>query len=234
MKAWKKISALVLALGLTAGFAACGGNDGDSSSSSGSAPAGEPERIVLSAGKTYQDALMEYFNKLYAETNVTIVYTKVQTVEEAGAIDVVSVDGTAQFQDGKWYMEQTYTRDNQTGEVKLYYGEVGGVDYAWSLTNDGETWESIVSPVDVSTVEFMFSNFEDSGYLKADGDISFNSNTGMNEVTNWGKPTLEVKIIGGKIVEYKVTDDTNAVLESGTITYGTATVGELPALTPAE
>lgn len=30
MKAWKKMAALVLALGLTAGFAACGGNDGGS------------------------------------------------------------------------------------------------------------------------------------------------------------------------------------------------------------
>ena len=226
MKAWKKLAALAMALGMTMAFAACGGGD-NGNSGNGNSGAGASSSSSQAASTTPEElgeAEMEAaIADLYAATNFTVVGTKV--VEEYGM--VFNVEYTAQFADGKVYQ---VTRTNGV-TTYAYIAEEDGVYYSYN-SMDNEEWDREEYPLikdgDPTSAEYHFS---DAFYWAIYSYHDFVD--GENVFTNLMAPELHVKVVGGKIVEYKIIEKiggVNTITESGIITYGNAVVGDLPTI----
>lgn len=222
MKAWKKFTALVLALGLTAGFAACGGdNSNNGSSSSSETVSGTPEQLD-------EFAMNALIGELDTITNFTMVGTRVQEEND----EIVHASYTASFADGKAYQVTTVTGSVEDAITYGYIGQEDGTYYSWYST-DNQNWFKTAFPAEVTitsvSAEYALATL--TPWLNYTY-FEYNATTGMHVFSNWGINETQVKVVDGKIVEYKIYDastgSSGELLESAVITYGNATVGELP------
>ena len=227
MKAWKKLAALAMALGMTMAFAACGGGD-NGNSGNGNGGAGASSSSSQAASTTPEElneAEMEAaIADLYAATNFTVVGTKIQDDGLGGSI---YVSYTSHFADGKVYQVSTVSNVTTYG----YVCKEDGVYYSY-FSMDNEEWDREEYPLikdgDPTSAEYHFS---DAFYWAIYSYHDFVD--GENVFTNLMAPELHVKVVGGKIVEYKIIEKiggVNTITESGIITYGNAVVGDLPTI----
>ena len=139
---------------------------------------------------------------------------------------VYNVEYTAQIADGKAYQVSCTNGVTTYG----YIGMVDGVYYDY-FSMDGEEWDRIEYPAEVGnpvSAETWFSNAMQWAIYSYHDFVD-----GENVFTNLLAPELHVKVVGGKIVEYKIIEKiggVNTITESGIITYGNAVVGDLPTI----
>ena len=227
MKALKKLSALLLALGLVAGFAACGGNDGEQSASQNGGDSVTSETSApteLVGEEVTEEQMNAAIQTLYTATNFTMVGTMTQKVNGSE----VETSITANYADGKAYVVMVSTQNGVAKTRYSYLGQEEGVWYMWNST-DNEIWDKMECDLEEGEVPtsgeyvfeeiFQWCNFTYSSYKPA---------LGMYEFLNFGCPTVTVMVSGGKIVKYIYEDPEAEDFRNGTITYGNATVGELP------
>jgi hypothetical protein len=229
MKALKKLTMLVLAIGMTASLAACdmltgflGGNS-ESEVSSDNNQTSEVE----STGKAFTE---EEFNTalqlLYSQTNLAVVITDgQQTVDNVTA----AMSGKFSYADGKFYSETTLTENSGFSEsAYTYVGEVDGEYYQWTSDNKS-FWDYDEMDAGESTATYV-KELLDEIFVWCNFDYDqFNEKTGMMEFTGLNSPTVGVKIVDGKIVEFRF-EEVNGDWYLATVGYGNATVGQLPAL----
>lgn len=220
MKMWKKFAALALALGLTAGFVACGGgNDGGNGGSGNSNGGSESSSSSATSSEVVGEQVSEAeFNAAveasYAATNFTVVQTDAYGTT------------TSYCADGKVYS----IASTDAGEISYcYMGAVDGTYYIWT-SEDGENWEYEVMEVpegfDPASGESLLAEIMqwcNFNYWE------FNTATGMFEFSTLGDVIVHAMVSGGKIVKYRY-EQGASVWREGVITYGGATVGNLPAL----
>lgn len=229
MNIWKKAMALVMALGMTFAFAACdGGETSESGASNGGSNAessvatGEPEELS-------KEALNALIQELYTVDNLTITVTG-EDVDEDGA--AYTSAGTISYADGKCYQE--ITKNYASGAkvtVRSYTGKVDGTYYLWTSEN-GSEWECTAFE-GLEAGENPTSNkyyLEEFLQWSTDPYFEYDKATGMHVFTPWDQPILQVKVVGGKIVEYGI-EASESVWEKGELSYGNASVGELPSVT---
>ena len=214
MKTWKKFAAILLALGLTAGFAACGGGS-DNGGNEGGDHYGSSSSVNVAPGVGEEVTEAEFQQAVaasYAAKNLTLVVTHADGVT------------TTNIADGK--VHNVTVVSGMT--VESYVGAVGGVYYQWiseygdwyyeKLEGDAEydpaTGEAALSDI-LRWCEFSY--------------VDFNETTGIYTFTNLGAPTVYAMVANGKIVKCGVESvgDDWVKME---ITYGNASVGELPPL----
>ena len=224
MKALKKLTMILLALGMTASLTACDMINGlfgkDNSETAGTSDNSQTSEETNQGEELTETELNAAIQVIYNATNLKVV----------GETSVGETKSTLTmtFADGKTYLESKEA-DSNLGEYS-YIGKVDGTYYQWSSV-DNATWDCIeyptsnaVDPVSPKTyLENIFTWCSFTYY-------EFDNKAGMMTFMNFGKPTVKVKVVGGKIVEYYF-EETNGDWESGTITYGDATVGELPTVT---
>ncbi|MBO5027755.1 MAG: hypothetical protein J6C79_04450 [Clostridia bacterium] len=215
MKTWKKFAALVLALGLTAGFVACGGgNDGNNGGSSNADSSSSETSSEVVGEQVSEEEFNAAVEASYAATNFMVVQTDAHGTT------------TSYCADGKVYS----IASTDAGVISYcYMGAVDGTYYMWT-SEDGELWE------------YEVMEFPD-GFNPASGESllaeimqwcifnywEFNTTTGMFEFSTLGNVVVHAMVSGGKIVKYRYEEGVSDWRE-GVITYGGATVGELPPL----
>ena len=216
---------ILLAVGMTASFAACDTilglfNQGDGEeSSTETSQTSEVKEVGQKLTETeFQAAVQE----LYSQTNLVVTYTD-------GEYDMNgkrTYTGSRSFADGKVYEETTTSDANGiTTKEYFYYGEVDGVAYMWFST-DNQVWEHYqVEVADTAPRFFLEEVFMWCGF----DYCTFNNKTEMMEFTGLGAPSISVKVVNGKIVAYRY-EDIEGNWYSATITCGNAVIGELPAL----
>lgn len=219
MKLWKKLTALVMALGMTVAMVACGGDkDGDNSSSvssSQAAASGQLSKKEIAAAK----------QKAANATNFTIQAKRSMEVEG----EVVVMEYTQKVAGDKVYIEGTRTVDGTSQEFYQYFGKVDEKTYQW-MSEDNETWvsmEYVASATEQNPFEALSEtdlNYMDDATHAAEYDEEEGCHifTHMNVV-------VKVTIVNGDIVKYRFDTAAN-VWHEYTISYGNTTVGDLPAL----
>ena len=223
MKLLKKLTMMLLAVGMTASFTACDGilglfNQGEEGSSETSQTSEVEEVGQMLTQAEFEAAVQE----LYSQTNLVVTYTE-------GEYDMNgkrTYTGSRSFADGKVY-EETITSDANGAITKeyFYYGEVDGVAYMW-VSNDNQVWEYYeMEDADTAPIVFLENVFTWCGF----DYCTFNNKTEMMEFTGLGAPSVSVKVVDGKIVAYRY-EDIDGNWYSATITCGNAVIGELPAL----
>lgn len=230
MKALKKLTMLVLAIGMTASFAACDMLNGllgkDNSESAGNSETSQTSEVE-STGKAFTE---EEFNTalqlLYSQTNLAIVITDGQETEDGVAM---SRSGKLSYADGKFYSEITLTEDSGFSEtVYTYVGETDGKYYQWTSENKS-FWDYDEMDAGATTATYVKAIF-DEVFVWCNFDYDqFNDKTGMMEFTGLNSPTVGVKIVDGKIVEVHF-EEVDGDWYLATVSYGNATVGQLPSL----
>ena len=169
---------------------------------------------------------LEEWNTIYANSCAQTNIVGVQTGQMLGQQSTTNLS----IQDGKVYMVNV---DSVSGTRYRYVGFVEGVQYSWT-SFDNATWswyeETDAMPL---TAEYVLSDlagvpFDALTYDEERGVMVYSG------VEDGQKGTVEIKIVDGKIVSYSMfvyDGDGNIVYSSvNTISYGTATVGELPPL----
>ena len=224
MKAWKKFAAIVLALGLTAGFAACGGDNNDNSSSqnaggtssesSSQQTGGSGGEVVGGpSGEVTEEEFIAAIEASYAAMNFTLVRT-----DPYGTT-------TSKSADGKVYS----VAQGPTSTSYCYMGEVDGVFYMWTSEYqdywDYEEWNwtEEYHPASGESALNSILRWCEFSYAQFDAD------TGMYQFTNLGAPTVYAKVTNGKISQCRLETAETEWIQMD-ITYGDATVGELPPL----
>jgi hypothetical protein len=222
MKTFKKLTALVLALGMMSCFAACEtGNGGTNSDNGGSESNGGQTNVNVGEDvteKQFNDAI----EALYSAKNFSATMKMVESVENR------ETTYTVKCADDKMYMVADVVTNGVPSKQYAYIGKVDNVCYIWR-SMDNQEWErhafSVKEGVDPTSGEQLFSevfdwcnNFQYHEYNKA---------TGMHEFNPFGGPTIYAMVSNGKIIKYRSEDSENDWSEA-TITYGGATVGALP------
>lgn len=225
MKALKKLTMILLTLGTTASFAACDMLNGllgkDNSDTAGASDNTQTSEVETNQGEELTET------ELNAAIQVIYNATNLKVVGEASYFDQTSTF-TMMFADGKMYHESKEA-DSNLGEYS-YIGKVDGKYYQWS-SMDNTVWDRIeypassaVNPVSPKTyLENVFTWCSFTYY-------EFDNKDGMMTFLNFGEPTVKVKVVGGKIVEYHV-EEVNGDWKRATITYGNAIIGEFPSIT---
>lgn len=223
MNAWKKLIALVMSLGLTLGFAACGGNVDSLPADSNpmeSSPIenNQPEELT-------QAALNVLIQELYTVDNLKIAVTGAYEDEDGLAY---SGTGTLSYADGKFH--QTMTKTYESGMKltdEIYSGKVDGeyrlfakVDGAW----EAQAYEGLGAGEDPTSCKYYLAEILQ---WSTDPYFSYDGKSGMHIFTPWEKPELRVMVVGGKIVKYRI-ESSPENWEEGVLSYGDASVGALP------
>lgn len=240
MKVWKKTLALVMALGMTAGFAACGGGD--------KAPAGEQLQGEGAWAAAWEATL--------SATNITMEgsYSYSMYVSE-NLWSKMESEGTIKLADGKLYSDGTYSREydytgqghdagEYSGESKYYMGMKEGTLYEWYYDEETKTWDEEESyeddeyfgtvfflvetqlEVDMDRYDYVaweaLATYADGVYTLAFAD--------ENE-----SATYQFKFVGGKIYSFSATMTeiaeegyTSTISQSYVFSYGDAEIGKLP------
>lgn len=241
MKIWKKTLALVMALGMTAGLAACGGGKDKE-------PAGEQLQGDGAWAAAWEATL--------TATNVTIEgsYSYSFYVKEDIWSNMES-EGTIELADGKIYSDGTYTQEydytgqgqdkgEYSGVTKCYTGMQDGVLYDWFYDEETKEWDQEIAHYDADTFGTAFglveSNFDiemdrydyvawealatyaDGVYTLAFGDEDESEN-------------YQFKFVDGKLYSFDITMTaveeegyTQTMKQSYVVSYGDAKVGKLP------
>lgn len=206
MKALKKWIAMMLALGMTVGFTACGGGSDD-----------EDESQTSQETEVKGEELTEAEFKAAVEAFYNAPNMKIVAETKDGEMEM-------HFADGKMYVVSVDAYETQY----VYVGEVDSIYYQWA-SEDNEYWESI--PLDGADGNAVLAElFLD--YLFAHCNFTyyeFNNKNGTMDFFDLNAPSVSVKVVDGVIVEYTY-EDTKGYREEGVITYGDAVVGELPPL----
>lgn len=240
MKIWKKTLALVMALGMTVGFVACGGGDKE--------PAGEQ----LDANGGWAAA----WEATLTATNVTAEGTYSYSLNAGENIwQNMESEGTVQLADGKIYSEGTYTMEwdytgqghgagKNSGVTKSYTGMRDGALCEWYYNEETKEWEQMESQYDADTFGTAFCLVE----------VAFDIEMDRYDYAEWealavyadgvytlafadedDSETYQFKFVDGKL--YSVTATTAKIGEEGytqtfnqsyVFTYGEAEVGKLP------
>jgi len=216
MSILKKTAALLLALGMTAGFVACGGNKGGESvenSQESSVESAKQEQIKTEAE---WNAVID---AVYAATNFTLKYTRTEG-ENSQTVTVQCVDG-------KGYSEVKIQTETSTTMQYTYIGQVEGKCYIWNSTDKTE-WQSeeYTGTENPTTAKYFLMRILD---LCAFMGSDYNANTGVYTFTYLGGVFVEASLADGKVSNYYY-EEAQDKWERGELTYGNATVGELPAL----
>ncbi|MBQ8342578.1 MAG: hypothetical protein IJY21_00560 [Clostridia bacterium] len=238
MKTTKKLLALVLALGMTAGFAACGDDKGGNSS------------VDTGTAKGEQVTLEEWtvaVTNTFAADNVTI-NTFSEYVDEADGF-IVTANGVIKIADGVMNESMSYTEtyDGMTGSY---------TDETYILKQDGTYYEWYNDSID--TLEWQCSEYRNSEYsptvqgvvfseewtaeeiVAMYGDLEFDASTGEYSLfveAEYDPFMMKVKIVNDKF--YTLTtrmaseyEDTSSVWYSERkyvfVDYGTTTIDSLP------
>ena len=153
MKTFKKLTALILALGMMTCFAACetdkGGNSGNGGSESNG---GQTNEIVG------EDVTEEKFNAaieaLYSAKNFSATMKMVESVENRESTYTISCA------DDKIYMVADIVTNGASSKEYSYIGKADGVDYIW-VSEDNQEWQrhilSVAEGVDATSGEQIFS-----------------------------------------------------------------------------
>lgn len=224
MNFWKKAIALIMALGMTLGFAACGGNEdvGSTNNSAGSSNSEVNEPVAEQLGAAEMEAAIQ---NVYNAENFTI------TFEKAG-IDgqkKFTANGTISRADGKWYEVCTTSPENGAKNTEYsYVAKEGDTYYRWSSI-DNEFWDKdamteLEEGTDPTSAKFFM---EDILKICVYEYFEWDATKGVHVFTILYGPRVEVKVVGGKIVEFRC-EEAETVWVAGTIAYGNASVGELP------
>ena len=249
MKMWKKAAALVMALGMTVGFTACGGgSNGGGNGGIGGAPI-KGEELETGSWSTAWAASL-------SATNIEVEYESYfyegyEGAEESGweeysesvaislADNKIHITGTAEEKDSEG--------DEDLEDFETYYGEVDGQLYEWYTAEyyeEGE-WDvecrGAMDPtfmtgyglianlmgldIDISSYALweQYTQYEGGVYVLQDGDTTY-------------KFAFKDNLLSAVEIEYAdsgVEDDETWREESiirVTMSYGNASVDELPAI----
>ena len=243
MKIWKKTLALVMALGMTAGFAACGGGGKGDKEPAGEQLQGEGAwAAAWEATLTATNVTIEgsYSYSFYAEENIW------STMESKGTIELA---------DGKVYTEGSYTQEydytgqgrnkgEYSGVTKCYTGMQDGVLYDWSYDEETKEWDQEIAHYDADTFGTAFglveSNFDIEmdryDYLAWEALAVYED--GVYTLSFADEDDFEkyqFKFVDGKLYSFDVTMTaveeegyTQTMKQSYVISYGDAKVGKLP------
>lgn len=227
MKAFKKLTAVLLALGMMAGLAACGDKGDDKSEAGAGSEVTSESAVGEAVGEEVNATQMETaIQTAYNATNLTITFTG--TEKEDGK--TYNVSHTYKYADGKVYGESVRTGEGKTEKQYAYIGKVEGTTYTW-LSEDNQFWDKIEYPAegDPTTPKTILEEF--FKYIDFFGGyMNFEEKTGMYSFSTLGDQAVAVKVVGGKIVEF-IYEEGQDLRYEGEITYGGATVGEFPSVT---
>ena len=224
MKLLKKLTMMLLAIGMTASFAACDtilgmlNLGGESESTSETSQTSEVEETGEMLSETeFATALQT----LYSQTNLLVTITD----GEQNVAGKKTLTGVVSFADNKVYSELAYSADGNVSKEYTYVGVVDGVCYEWTSTNS-VVWEyKEVDMANTTAGAFLEEVFIWCGFEYCE----FNNKTSMMEFTGMGSPSVGVKVVDGKIVGFHF-EDIAGNWYAATITYGGAVIGELPSL----
>ncbi|MBE5747610.1 MAG: hypothetical protein E7352_05520 [Clostridiales bacterium] len=253
MKAWKTVAALVLALGLTAGFAACGDDKGNGVvNNSGSSVGGSVSDTVSDessdvVGDDSSDVVSDESSDVVSDDSSDVggdvggdVAPSGEVTEEEFKAAIAASYAAMNFTLVRTDPNGTTTSNSADGKVYsvaqgansisyCYMGEVDDVYYMWT-SDYGDYW-------DYSELEWAAECHPASGE-SALSDILrwcefsyavYHEDIGMYQFANLGAPTVYAKVENGKIVKCRMETSQTEWVEME-ITYGNATVGELPPL----
>ncbi|MBQ3020288.1 MAG: MliC family protein [Clostridia bacterium] len=242
MKIWKKTLALVMALGMTAGFAACGGGKGDKE------PAGEQLQGEGAWAAAWEATL--------TATNVTIEGSySYSFYAEENIWSTMDSEGTIELADGKVYTEGSYTQEydysgqghdkgEYSGVTKCYTGMQDGVLYDWFYDEETKEWDQEIAHYDADTFGTAFglveSNFEVEmdryDYLAWEALAVYED--GVYTLSFADEDDFEkyqFKFVDGKLYSFDITMTeveeegyTSTISQSYVVSYGDAKVGKLP------
>lgn len=230
MKALKKLTMIILALGMTASFAACdmiSGFLGGNSESVVDSENSQTSEVETETAKAFTE---EEFNTalqlLYSQTNLAVVITDGQQTEDGVAM---SMSGKFSYADDKLYSEVTLSDASGFSESEYtYIGEVDGTYYQWESSNKNY-WDYDELEAGYTTAACVRALLEEI-FVWCNFDYDqFNNKTGMMEFTGLNSPTVGVKIVDGKITEFRF-EEIDGDWYLVTVSYGNATVGQLPSL----
>lgn len=233
------------------------GNGNSNSSSDGGNIGVEPEGETLADEAAWRKAM----NDTLTATNALVTYTATMEERMGDYFFIDSGNATAKVADGKVYQTATYTSsfrypDEETGDVlegeedftnETYISIVDGVAIEWWRENAEEwncspyeryeygftpTLDGLLTYADINLSYFVESY---AAFENVDGTYVFE----MAEGGESGK--LELKFVNGLLYSY-VMESTYAYVEEGetfvesmsissVITYGNATIGDLPPMT---
>ena len=213
MSILKKSAAFLMALGMMAGFVACGGKDGESVSEESSTESAKQEQIKTE---------MEWnavIDAVYKSTNFTLKYTRTDG-ENTQTVTIMC-------EDGKGYSEVKRQTNASTTMQYTYIGQVEGKYYLWNSMDKTE-WESeeYTGTENPTTAKyFMMRILSLCSFMGSD----YNENTGIYTFSYMGGLFVEASLANGKVSNYYY-QEAQDKWERGELTYGNTTVGDLPAL----
>lgn len=224
MNFWKKATALIMALGMTFAFAACDNGNTDSSPAES---AGESSSTQATPEELSQANLIALVQSLYSESNLKISI-KGSYADEDG--NVYSGVGSISYADGKCYktMKKTYesgasvTEENYESKDNGVYYHYLKVDGVW----EAQPYEDLAAGEDPTSCKYYL---EEIMQWCEDPYFRYDDKLGMHVFTPWEKPELQVMVVGGKIVKYRI-EASPEEWEEGELSYGNASVGALPAV----
>lgn len=241
MKIWKKTLALVMALGMTAGFAACGGGKGDKE------PAGEQLQGEGAWAAAWEATLTAtnikaegYYNySMYVNENLWATMESEGTIELADN-KIYSVGYATQEYD---YTAQGHGTGKFEGVTKYYYGMKDGGLYCWFYDEETKTWDEDLNYGDME--------YFGTGYYLA--EEAFEMDMDRYDYVAWEalatyadgvytlsfaeddeSETYKFKFVDGKLYSFtclmtEVEEDATITVEqSFTFSYGDAKIGKLP------
>lgn len=268
----KKLAILALALSLigTLGFAACGGDKGDATSSENASGSQESSSSVSGSNEEVQGdvfaneaAWVQALQATAAETNAVMAMDVTMESREGEYFMKETGIGTTQLADGKMYQlgagtysynyPDEYDGTIMTGEeefaTETYLGIVDGVAVQWTRPMGAEEWDcypiydmmfdgtvgAAISSFDIPFAYFtdMYSQFQNvegtyifaSSEEEADARVEMKFVDGLLYSLVWEvQEVIEIDVPGGGTVAVG-TDYSYITL---VLTYGNASVGELP------
>ena len=252
MKVWKKAITLIMALGMTVGFASCGSKNGDSDADENSSLGDSVKGQEVATQENWNAA----WEAMLAASNFTVDY--VMTAEESHkeyGYERVKYEGCIKVADGKrweksmrteeenWVDEEKFT---ETEEREEYWGVIDGVSYRWIYQE--RSWEQASVSEGFATVERvifdtipMIIDYEENEYEELYELCTFDSSKGAY-VFSWEDEyaatkigAVEFKFENDKLASFKVTrtiEDNDGFVEEELaeflISYGNAAIGALP------
>lgn len=235
MKIWKKALSFLLALGMTASFAACGDKK---------EPAGEKLEG--------EGAWAAAWEATFSATNMT-VDIKIRSEESnMGGSGFTVQEGTVKLADGKVYVygemesEWDFGEDEQgkgSSTLEYYLGLKDGQLYQWHYYKQGDEWQEFSSSKDVETYATGYGVISDVlgpeigryDYVAWESTATYDGGVYTMEIPIDGvMHDYKVKFVDGKIYSIDIlssisydgggsTDHLKYVFE-----YGNTSVGELP------
>lgn len=244
MKLWKKTLVLVMALGMTAGFAACGGG----SNGGKKEPAGEQ----LEAGTGWAAA----WEATLSAPNVTLkgsysysMYVKEDLWSKMESEGVIYLADNKIYSEGEYVREWDYTgQGHDAGSVegisKYYMGMKDGDLCDWYYDEETNTWDETESYEDDDyfgtaffLVETQFEvDMDRYDYLAWEALATYADGVyTLSYADEDESETYQFKFVDGKIYSFAATMTeiaeegyTSTISQSYVISYGDAKVGKLP------